>query len=59
MTHQKPGKHGVARMSGVCCPHCNSRWCPVKYTRHAGKVTIRKRVCQHCGTVFGTREKVE
>ena len=51
----------------VECPNCASRYCPVTDTRtrevtfFGRKYTIarRRRVCQHCGLSFHTKETPE
>lgn len=52
------GQKPETRDEGVRCPACHCRHCPVRYTIHRGKYTIRVRACRHCGKEMRTREEV-
>lgn len=45
------------REKGVRCPVCGGVT-PVKYTRHAGSVTMRVRECRDCSERVKTREMI-
>lgn len=46
------------REVGVRCPDCHCRHCPTRTTRHTQTMTIRERVCRHCGRLFYSRETI-